>query len=720
VQTGWTAIVYDDEAGTSQTTSTWLTLSTTTITTPNDTVSGAATGDQDATGVNVILNVPENDTGADRTAYVVVTAGRLRYHVSVTQSSKDVKPYLTVTSDDGLSGNIVVKSNVKWQATWTNKITHGEGTLTNPKTNNTIDMADGAAKDSILTGGPNETGITIPYEFVGQTIGTVELVFMSADTKLYVKPASLVLQALPDLTGYTETRISKWLAPAGAFWKADETGERLIRIDNVPVGKWALQVYQYGDSTYLHGGHKEGFAEGDILFDQLTPSYPFPPADANAEHFQLDPSTAKVAISGVQEQYGSLYFRIGLNSKWSENTNYDSEARPARYAAIVLSYASQAEKQWKNHTIYLRQGHEPDYVYSPQENLPTTDATGADMVVNRTMAMRYSAYNLTMSGAPYNNNTDGIYFVGAGEGIFTDYPTKVGGVFYWAHFGWTDEDDDGNTNTFPNGYSWKYDESNYIGSNRSGYYQGYYGDSDYDSSVPDYFWDDVKDKFEYCPSGYRRWTDGITNGNVGGSTPVGPVFVGGGSNNIAGRTDSEMLQSFWKSAPISMKSGFFPPESKNGLEYQYGFYADGYFDRKELKPMLDSDEGTATTRVGTGSDAEPLAYKGMLIYRSDNCHSLFFPAGGSYGRGYVSSDGLSGQYIGASSYLTLDSDDSVPGHKLFASTLAWTPDTYSQVTEIMLGAYGHWAAGGNYGSQLVGAQPYGNIRCVKIPKASSD
>ena len=155
----------------------------------------------------------------------------------------------------------------------------------------------------------------------------------------------------------------------GAFWKYNETAERIIRMSN--EGYWEAFVLCTDDQ----------WDEEDIMIDGL--------AEGN-------PTTQGVAISGDPLQmidtqtkvYGSgdISFRIGLTT----TTTLDSAQAAPRYAIVLLRY----DNYTKNHLIYLRQGE------------------AADVIAG---SAKFPPYNI--SSTAYE---------------FTDYPTKAGGYKQWS------------------------------------------------------------------------------------------------------------------------------------------------------------------------------------------------------------------------------------------------------------------------------------------------
>jgi hypothetical protein len=434
-------------------------------------------------------------------------------------------------------------------------------------------------------------------------------------------------------------------------------------------------------------------------------------------------------MAGYQETSGPLYFRIGLKNKWSTNTKYNVDTNPVRYAAVVLSYGSQGAKQWKNQTIWIRQGEDADYMYANTEEMMVYRSHGYPTTsITRSNAKKFSPYNLATKKAPYDNNTAGVYFVGPREGAFVDYPSQAGMAYYWAaNGGWYDQgmgDPFTDTNPAPAGYALWFDENNYMD---GGWLYGYpdpnpgYYSGNFDSrkvAIPQW-WDDtnIKNKFEYCPTGYRRWSDGATNANPDGRTNIssGNVSVDFSSGD---RTDSEIYQSLWQYTGSG--TNVQPPQSQEGLDFCYGYYADGYFDRRTLKRPLMGLGGSwnnTLLRAGGESAATPMAYSGLFVYRTDNCHSLFFPATGSTWEDVIgSADGIEGMYIGSSAFITQDtqrSPDRSWQYGVFASEFHFS-GPITNWPEIMLGAWGVLKGNAyDMGNGVVLGSSSGYIRCVK-------
>jgi len=265
---------------------------------------------------------------------------------------------------------------------------------------------------------------------------------------------------------------------------------------------------------------------------------------------------------------------------------------PARYAVVVLTYGTPAKTQ----KLFLRQGEGPDYVMAPGDPDGSNAAVGgAD---NRSFAKKFSPCNLT---DPHKNTstdfnamtTPATGLAGVRGGRFVDYPTQAGYFFQWNYSSRAFQP------TTPAGAFTNWNSSNYNPG----------------------FWNAAAD--ETCPPGYRRPQDG---------------------NPSAYNTDeavagSEMRQSLWLNPQDNGTS--------NLDNSAWGYYADGYFDRRQIVTSVDGHGNSAVASPGTKA-----AYIGRLFFNpsaaSGNYNaSLFFPAAGSryYSDGTLHFVGDGGGYL---------------------------------------------------------------------------
>ena len=398
----------------------------------------------------------------------------------------------------------------------------------------------------------------------------------------------------------------------GAFWNANQIGERVIDIDiymsssnATNMGEWSAEVAWYdskwdpanGDGVVLAVG---GSADANI--------YGANPGDA--ESYPVLGTAAKV--SGMTVPGEDILFRIGLTKTFAA---YNAESNPARYAVVVLTYGTPAKKQ----KIFLRQGEGADYVMRPGDKDGDGNIVGgAD---NRSFARKFSPYNLVdpngNTESDFNNMTTAATgLLPVNGGAFADYPTQAGYFFQW----------------------------NY--SRRAFHPTSPMVITNWYSSSGNAFWRAGTD--ETCPAGWRRPQDGNTS--LAHNT-TGPI------------EGSEMRQSLWLNPKAGLADFIDNSFRDNSI---WGYYADGWFDRREIE---------ASFGPSVSSNTKDVANVGRLFFNpnttSNSYHaSLFFPAAGtrtSYSGGLYDG-GFSGYYWSGSSswtdsawHLYLDADLAKPG-----------------------------------------------------------
>ena len=311
----------------------------------------------------------------------------------------------------------------------------------------------------------------------------------------------------------------------GAFWRAGETGERIINIpagtvgDN--LGHWTAYVawkdprWGNGNGIKISTERLPGDAGADPNLYQSNPG--------NAEDYQVlnDDAVVKGILTNASD---NIIFRIGLQSTYTPTSDY-----PARYAVIILSYAGNTKHQ----KIYLRQGEEADYL------MKNGDQVGAGSpLTTRTVARMFSPYNLTAD--IINASVDKPGAVPAvNPGKFTDYPTQAGAIFQWGLL----------------------DNSTYLRWAWNGYTvakPNYYADNHSTS-----YWGVVGANNETCPPGYRRPNDGNTS-------------TAELSNANSSLNNSELRQSLFHKPFTGHNQS---SEISNSV---WGYYADGFFDRHPI------------------------------------------------------------------------------------------------------------------------------------------
>jgi len=386
----------------------------------------------------------------------------------------------------------------------------------------------------------------------------------------------------------------------GAFWKANQTGERLIRYVR-PTGDKATMADGGWTAVVLVGEEwitVDTVMTSDPNVGWRTDRIPNETLVANGNDPGFDDTykvNNNVWVSGYMDaNHPQIYFRIGLKSKFTDSPHYSPNPDfvntfPARYGIIILRYKNDTYTQ----RIWIRQGEDADYVFRNGD--PVTG------IPSRTVCKRYSSYNTT---AQYLNQAVDIQGAApaVNPGKFTEYPTQAGAFFQWAsdankRFGWHPY--------IPNGST-----GNWV------------------TQGNDNYWAVASAEHETCPAGYHRPHDG-------------PIDQQDNLSQISSLQQSEMRQSLYVNI-LPNKT----PDTKNYNSY-FGFYADGFFDRRAIKQPAGVN-GYANSAVAVSS--EKVAYMGQLFYNPNNWASVFFPAAGyrEQGGGALYEAGKTGNYWSAS------------------------------------------------------------------------
>jgi len=359
--------------------------------------------------------------------------------------------------------------------------------------------------------------------------------------------------------GGTNPNINMYI---GAFWRWDETGERIIQfgvgtgLGN--SGDWTASVVYY-DSKWINPFSPTN-PDGVVLTNSNLVSLPLPPANLNAENYQI---TGSQSIKGTVTDGGTITFRIGLNKQF---TSYDANSNPARYAVMMLTYANGAK--WKK--FFIRQGEGADFVMRSTDSGPGTLASG------RPAAVKFMPYNLLDSTGNIPANYNNAPSLATAAGRFTDYPTKAG-------------------------YSSQYYGTKFFApDNPLNSVNGWPGNA---NQLSTYYWDQ---SWELCPAGFRRPTDGSN-----------PTTTYNSTGDVSG---SEIRQSLWQNPPTGTQS-----DTTNST---WGYYADGYFDRRQPTSALISGTNTASLLSAVAPGTLDVAYIGRLFFNPITNASLFFPATG--------------------------------------------------------------------------------------------
>jgi hypothetical protein len=398
----------------------------------------------------------------------------------------------------------------------------------------------------------------------------------------------------PGLTAKTwYRRIASVTAANACATVTDTTAVVVINVLSAPSGNWVGAFWRNGQKgeRVIYAANtgawtvtvEAGGMSADVILaagGSNDPNY-WTDSPGDAESYPV-PGTAQ-SISGT----GNILFRIGLKRANPGTLTEDNPFEYSNGGALIAAprYATlKLHTTGGDQTLYLRQGEAADYVF---RNNILDDAYGTSNT-RRTKAAKFVPYNLT------NANLTGADAATAGRGgVFVDYPTKAGAFFQWA-------------NTTKQRYAF-----NPV--NPTGAISGWSN-----SNVGDY-WDAAKVTHETAPPGYGRPDDGATNAAAANNT--GTVTMSRESlykNPQTYTSDNDHSNSVW------------------------GFYADGYFDRRSL----------SAGNSGVSTSTKDVAYIGRLFFNSNNKASLFFPAAGyrESNNGQLSSTGYLGRYWLSSAY----------------------------------------------------------------------
>ncbi|MCD8101356.1 MAG: FimB/Mfa2 family fimbrial subunit [Alistipes sp.] len=366
----------------------------------------------------------------------------------------------------------------------------------------------------------------------------------------------------------------------GAFWRANEVGERVIVIPNNDEKEWTASV-EYSTETGTQTGWVK-IAAGK----SPDPNY-WTEDPGDAEDFPVEKDQGTI---GGNEH---IFFRLGC-------TGPNTGAAP-RYARVKIVWDGDDDPD-KNHYLYLRQGEQDDYLMRPTD--PAADNSLSPVNGQyRPLSTKYTVYNLTseeyLNGTKTGGTTIDTHSQLGGSGPYTDenrtysaftqYPTQTGG-FVTIH---------------------ARDFLRYILHPVNPYLQTIAGSF---SSEPG-TWATKKDAREVCPKGYRIPDDGPTDQSRPGNTRLTPPVE-----------ESEGAQSLFLNPPVDNQN-----EMSNSVK---GYYADGFFDRRPLESYTDKHNVVSRTD-------HRIAHLGVVMFNPWNYGSLFFPLSGTRGNG--ASPGGSGQ-----------------------------------------------------------------------------
>lgn len=437
---------------------------------------------------------------------------------------------------------------------------------------------------------------------------SADLVFYKANEEGHTR--ILIQQPSFNIFGDPEVSTGKIINPyVGAFWRNDQTGERVIKmlIQGSPSQlSWDAQVAVGHDWIRLQTG---GSTDPSIY--TATPMLGTDPAFETTR--QLTDMT-RTLIRGEKE---NVMFRIGLVGTIGKTDH--------RYGVVIVN--TYVDKVHQNtYRIFVRQGDAADYLYRKTDN--GYNGWGLEISIPRPKSKKITPYNLTdplLGTGSRTSNTNWTNYLTHNKmpldydprtlnttfnrAKFTQFPSQAGYMFVWNIN--TDEPVPGQDNReYMRAYHPKNNASLAVplalmGENFSGISGIRYGE------IPILY----DKKADPCPYGYRYPSQGkIVMGDYTITTPE----------------ESEMIQSmlFDPDAPTRDPASALEAMAKYTL---WGYYADGFFDRLPITdlPAFPASKAMYGTDVSnaTGND---YGYIGQVIFNPYNYASIFFPATGRH------------------------------------------------------------------------------------------
>ncbi len=524
------------------------------------------------------------------------------------------------------------------------------------------DATTGFGYMDILVNGYTARGLTTPDPAVGydnantKEAGTYRLTLLAEEAD-----GSNQMQRTIDVTvtqnGYRfnfSPNISSPTGYVGAFFRSDETGERIISGQNMVFKYASYNTPAEWEATVDYEGG------GDWVVLSSTPSFdPGLGTDSpgEAENYKVNPNLYKGENGKKVKGTGRIYFRIGCKS-----ANPNKGTKP-RYARITLYHRNPAVAghEFMTTYLYVRQGEEPDYLMRATDVMqiyPAGTTSGAGTLKARSNTRKFSPYNVTSSAFKQNPANKVAYdIVGLNAGAHVDYPTQGGAFFqlgvrldrttlhrraFFPAFasGSVETESGGYIETDGSGGEWR-DGLDWYG------YNARWGSNDnnylyWDYINPGITREILKDYLESCPPGYRRPNDGKTGYDESNNAAVKLAL----NNN----PEQTMLSEWRTSLFVNPQSGSASDRANDNAEpadrapgkfkeakldeITFGFYADGFFDRRPIKQYSNmSNVGGIFKSVkyyAVSGDNANIAFRGTLFHNPNpgSYASLFFPAAG--------------------------------------------------------------------------------------------
>ncbi|NDV82842.1 hypothetical protein D0T87_12745 [Bacteroides sp. 51] len=514
---------------------------------------------------------------------------------------------------------------------------------------------------------------------------------------------------------------------SGAFYRHNQKGERIITGQRQLDYTWSVTV----PAAYRNWLIVSATPSFDPTVGTASPGDP--------EKYPVTPNPYKengYSISGLK---GRIYFRIGIKEDANFVANEESEPK---YGYVELR--TKGGSTWDIVAkIYVRQGEAADYIYREEDIIPEQPKYGwnetGDLTIEakyrplggqeRKAAAKFSPFNLTTekiyNGAwPYWQETD---VKGA---RFVDYPTQAGALFQWAM---NIDEKDAKGDFFRRAYSPSvgFDGTrDALFDNTAAYntfpalWDG--GDLVYESNpnVNKPGLAKYSDEFEVCPTGYRRPTDGPTDGVAFNGEYIHPgittvdygqqiaqselrvsLFYVPFAGNVASNSNYHEL---WPDYILPQK-GTYPYADGNARKQlkgtKFALYADGFFDRRPLERRINATSGASYTVSAEPYGNGQVAHQGVLYCNDATNASIFLPSAGRINNDSkkVQSNGTTGYYWSASA-----------GPQYVGNEFIGTDDKGDAFNRTI--RYAAWALESSYNTHQMISSYTGfgqSIRCVK-------
>ena len=413
----------------------------------------------------------------------------------------------------------------------------------------------------------------------------------------------------------------------GAFYRNKEVGERIIQ--NTFWGSW-------WEATVPNVDIPDSGNPKDWIRVSPTPSFDPTVGTSNpgeAEYYPVAPNYYRnetgLKVTGTHR----IYFRVGLTSA--------NQGSSPRYGYVNLRYitgtlanmasppgesdtyatTTNGPEEIKTLRIYVRQGEADDYVLDTSIDVANNTSVSRDAAA----ICRFSPFNITVQDmlTYYTDRTENFVQVVDRGTTFVKYPSQAGALFQWGvptekyrkyayYIRGLDDNEFLNIDpTIPNevwGGNHKYDYDPFWIAPAGHEYPSFeaYG--------------------EVCPPGYRRPNNGVLSALAK-------------NNTIQEVVKSEYMASLFREIPVGDSHQYIPStypndaNAPNGIvryvpkavsNVQYGFYADGFFDRYPIHEKALPDGNVD----GICLDDTRAAFRGTLFFNPVTYASIFFPAGG--------------------------------------------------------------------------------------------